>query len=78
MQKRLTQFLLALKRKALPRAGAVAVESAEIFYIAIASGNGTARHMMVRAAGGGGREEDVFFALALTPRRTAWRPLARR
>lgn len=77
MQKRLTQFLLALKRKALPRAGAVAVESAEIFYIAIASGNGTARHMMVRAAGGGGKR-GVFFALALTPRRTAWRPLARR
>jgi hypothetical protein len=46
MQKRVGKFVLDLKRKLVVGA-AVATEAAEIFYIAVASGNGQAKSMMV-------------------------------
>ncbi len=48
MKKRLEKFVSDLKRRKVSGAYNVAVETAEIMFIGIASGNGHARQMMVR------------------------------
>jgi translation initiation factor eIF-2B subunit beta len=49
MKKRLEKFVSDLKRRKVSGAYNVAVETAEIMFIGISSGNGHARQMMVRA-----------------------------